>query len=383
MARAALVALGLLTIASTFGWYHMRTAAAWHDYSAGAELSLGLRDAGLAARDLREAGRIYLASPDTASEQALRTAESLLRETLASLPSLSRFAPLAAQRDDLITMLDQLDMQLSTVRGVQQAIGDGTEDGALGVLKAAGSAVQTDLAAPVKGKSAKAALRKVAQAFEDIRRIETVFLITAGIVDLSPYEGKLAALEGILDDTRLPKKRGEKIESLIDAYREALQAYGSAVAKRTAATTVVDEHLDVILDRTTRIQSRPPAVPETASLPIAAGGMAMGLTLCMLGCFGLGRAMARRQEAQPVPAADADESGITNAIPGVSVLEADATLADETPGSRPANTTMRRTMTRCPTSRHGKSIPMTRRLPLSPCPPSRLKRRFRHPPPQR
>ena len=56
MARLALVALGLLMIGGTFWWHHVRTTSSLNENTAGAVLALGLRDAGLAARDLREAG---------------------------------------------------------------------------------------------------------------------------------------------------------------------------------------------------------------------------------------------------------------------------------------------------------------------------------------
>ena len=189
----ALVVAGLLLIAVTLGWHFSRTTTALNSAVANASLELGLRDAALAARDLREAGAVYLANPSSDAIVTLTHAESALRQHLSQLPSLEGFGPLAADLDELVAVLDSLNDRLAAMQDIQERVGFSLDTGLLGALHQAGEAAQGQLAEAVSNARKSSDLREIEKAFEDVRRIETVFLITAGVVDLSPYEGELGS----------------------------------------------------------------------------------------------------------------------------------------------------------------------------------------------
>lgn len=333
----ALVVAGLLLIAATLGWHFSRTTTALNSAVANASLELGLRDAALAARDLREAGAVYLANPSGDAIATLTHAESALRQHLSQLPSLEGFGPLAADLDELVVVLDSLNDRLAAMQDIQERVGFSLDTGLLGALHQAGEEAQGQLAEAVSKARKSSDLREIEKAFEDVRRIETVFLITAGVVDLSPYEGELGALAESLQSARLPKEQKAAIDGVITEYRIAFQAYGDAAADRSVTSSEILARFADILRQTSRLAD----VPETlaaeraaAQLPAIAYQVLVvlavftGVGLCILASFSLGRATGSGAVASCVDDANGPLQAV-EPIAGLTAFESDLVLEND------------------------------------------------------
>ena len=118
---------------------------------------------------------------------------------------------------------------------------------------------------------------------------------------------------------------------MIGDYRSAFLAYGDAVAERTTAAGQIDEQLGDIVNRaaglggTAQSKVANHRASDSLSFPLAAAGIFLGVALCMITSFSLGRAMAR--DARAAAADKFDKSPLEdNAIAGISALEPDPAL---------------------------------------------------------
>lgn len=338
-ARLVLVGVGLLMIAGSFWWHHAQATVVMRNQSAGAVLELALRDAGLSARDLREAGGRYLANPVSTAETEFRGALNALQRHLTGLSDAGATAPVETQRDELLVFLDRLAMDLTGIHNLQATIGFNLDSGLLGALFAAGEAAQGGLSTAIDNAPEAADLKKIAHAFNKVRRIETVFLITSGSVDLSLYETELNDLGAALEGAQLEDGEKQTISGLIDTYRRAFQIYGDAVAERSGIAGRMESRFVDVLNAIGRLLDAPEtaapnghtsAMSPLAALAIAALGMVLGAGLCMVASFGLGRLMENAVTdvvSDTVP----DESAVVATIVANNTFEPDPAFADSEP----------------------------------------------------
>ena len=310
--RLALLCLGALFAAASLWLVHAGQAKRAADVRAHAAARLDLGDALISLRDFRDVTSRYLANPSREPIAAVNAAERRLRDRLNALGPLGgpdgARAARAGTAQDVIGELDRLRNQLETVRQSQEAIGGDLASGLLGRLKEAGNAVAKAFAAELSVRRTPAALKQVATAFDEARRVETVFLVTAGSADPSGYRGELDALVDKLRAVRLSAKREARLAGLLSGYRDAFVAYVEAVLQRSAATREVEAGLGALvrdlsaaLDRMRATSGGEVAGGRFDDLARPSVLLAVGLGLCALAAFGFGRGPGARSDAEAGP----------------------------------------------------------------------------------
>ncbi|MDJ0932567.1 hypothetical protein [Breoghania sp.] len=209
--RLALLCLGIVFVGLAMWTAHVaqvdRAAAARALDAA----RLDLTDTLISVRDFRQAARTYLAAPAHEPIGPVSEAEWRLRARLQKLGVGGQGTT------EIIAELDRLHNLLETVRSTQKVIGPDLTSGLLGRLKGAGDVLSRTLEESASARKAPAALKKLAADFEKARRVETVFLVSAGAVDPSSYKGELDLLFETLRAARIPAKTEAQLAGLLSS----------------------------------------------------------------------------------------------------------------------------------------------------------------------